>query len=110
DGGCLAGPIWPQQSEDLAALNLQVQRPQGGFLAAAPKVSVYLGQVPRRDNCFLRHGVIASKTAPGRDERWIDPPRRCPSFNLHCRNREPTNNPRPFQIPANGIHAVLPKS
>src|SRR5262249_39772688 len=50
DGCRLAGAIWPQQAEDLALADLQVEGVESHLLLAAPKVPVALGQVPGLDD------------------------------------------------------------
>src|SRR5262249_30342002 len=56
DGRGLARAVGAEQAEDLAALDLDVQRVQGGLLAPAPEVAVDLRQVASLDDDALGHG------------------------------------------------------
>jgi hypothetical protein len=55
----LARPVGPEQAEDLAPMNLQVQRLEGQHLAASPEVAVDLRQVPGLDDDVTVHRAIA---------------------------------------------------
>ena len=55
DGCRLPGAVRPQKSEDLAALNLEVERPQCSLFGPSPEVAVNLRQLPRFDNDIIGH-------------------------------------------------------
>ena len=55
DGRRLAGTVRPEQAEDFAFADLQVERVEGDFLAPAPEIAVNFGQAPRFDNEILSH-------------------------------------------------------
>src|SRR5262249_28282205 len=69
DRGGLAGAVGPEQAEDLAAADLDVEGPQGGLLLAAPEVAVDLGELSRFNDYVLGHEATSqeqgTRGAPG---------------------------------------------
>src|SRR5262249_52335263 len=53
DGGGLAGPVRPEQAEDLAAKDLEIEGPERHLLLAAPKIAVYFRQLARLNDDFV---------------------------------------------------------
>ena len=54
----LPGAVGPEQAEDLALVDLEVEGVEGGLLLAAPEVAVDLGQVAGFDDDILGHGAL----------------------------------------------------
>ena len=70
DRGRLARAVGPEQAEDLAPVDLEVERLERLDLRASPEVAVDLGQVPCLDNDVTAHHAGAlCKTDEGRFRR-----------------------------------------
>ena len=67
DGGGLAGAVGPEQAEDFALVDLQVEGVEGGLLLAAPEVAIDLGQASGLDD-GIGHEAVSGR--PRELERW----------------------------------------
>src|SRR5262249_40328348 len=66
DGGGLARAVGAEQAEDLAAMDLQVERAECGLLLPPPEIAVHLRQLAGLDDDFVGHAGATSFGAASR--------------------------------------------